>query len=275
MIISSSEIIPGLIKRIKQQKKGYLTNFFFDAAKLELWINLRLLEYEEIGNTIFIFRKKAGFYNLFFISTDIQTLSKDINLLENRANDTLYLVDLIGQSTCVTELRKAFEKNGYFDYVSLLRMSKTTNKDQVERGFDHIFDADRSKGELVNLLLQKYFDPYAEQLPLIEEINKWIENNGILLYSDDSEIIQGFLIYELIGQTSYLRYWFVHPDHREKKIGSALLQKFLNLSKDSKRQLFWVIQTNNNAIKRYEHYGFKKEELFDQIMSNKNICYEG
>ena len=36
--------------------------------------------------------------------------------------------------------------------------------------------------------------------------------------------------------------------------------------KDTKRQIFWVIRTNENAIKRYKHYGFNEENMFDYVM---------
>jgi hypothetical protein len=53
-----------------------------------------------------------------------------------------------------------------------------------------------------------------------------------------------------------------------------LLNEFFSNSVGTKRQLFWVIQTNENAIKRYIHYGFNSENLYDYILTNKKIFYE-
>ena len=58
----------------------------------------------------------------------------------------------------------------------------------------------------------------------------------------------------------------LHPDYRDKKVGSRLLRRFFEEGKDTKRQLFWVIRTNENAIKRYKHYGFNEENMFDFVM---------
>jgi GNAT superfamily N-acetyltransferase len=87
--------------------------------------------------------------------------------------------------------------------------------------------------------------------------------------------IAGFIIYQLVGVTLYLRYWFVSPLFRDRKFGSKLFNYFLLKGKDSKRQLFWVIQTNENAISRYKHYGFKEEKIYNFVLTNKNIKYEG
>ena len=110
-------------------------------------------------------------------------------------------------------------------------------------------------------------------MPTYKELVDWIRQEHISLYEVDGKIA-GFIIYDLNGQTSYLRYWFVHPEYRNKKIGSILLNKFFSDNQEAKRQLFWVIQSNENAIKRYKHYGFESENLYDFIMTNKNIQYE-
>ena len=48
----------------------------------------------------------------------------------------------------------------------------------------------------------------------------------------------GFLIYELSNATLYLRYWFTHPDHRDKKVGSRLLRRFFEEGKDTNGSCF-------------------------------------
>ena len=80
-----------------------------------------------------------------------------------------------------------------------------------------------------------------------------------------------FLIYELNATTLYLRYWFTHPDYRDTKVGSRLLRRFFEEGKDTKRQLFWVIRTNENAIVRYRPYGFAEENMFDYVFERQAV----
>ena len=86
--------------------------------------------------------------------------------------------------------------------------------------------------------------------------------------------IVGFIIYDLYSTTLYLRYWFVDPLHRNLKIGSKLFREFRNRGKNTSRQLFWVIRSNQNAIKRYLHYGFKEENMYNYVLINNNENYE-
>ncbi len=118
-----------------------------------------------------------------------------------------------------------------------------------------------------------YFDPKAEQLPDTVDLLFWVEQKNIILFEEKGRVV-GFIIYDLKVTTLYLRYWFVHPDYRDQKIGSQLFKEFLSRGKDTQRKLFWVIRSNENAIKRYIHYGFKEDKMYNFVLINKQIKYE-
>ena len=121
---------------------------------------------------------------------------------------------------------------------------------------------------LIRKQLHQYFDEKTEQIPYDEELKDYTKQRHILV-CDEKGIMAGFLIFELNATTLYLRYWFTHPDFRDKKVGSRLLRRFFEEGKDTKRQLFWVIQTNENAKVRYRHYGFSEEDMYDFVMEYK------
>jgi ribosomal protein S18 acetylase RimI-like enzyme len=153
-------------------------------------------------------------------------------------------------------------------------MSRITVPNESEKpSLSLVKKAQSSDVNAILNLFHNYFDPIAEQLPTEDEIYNWIKKDHLILVQEKEEI-QGFVIFDLIGVTSYLRYWFVHPEYRNRKLGSILLNEYFKVSARSKRQLFWVIQSNENAISRYLHYGFKHENLNDYILTNENISYE-
>lgn len=274
--VQSVDTTLTLMKEVKNLKKGFLTNFFLDPGKTSLWINLNIFNYEQIGDTFFLFRKNGGFQNLFYISTQAENLLNDIKVLTSRYPEETFVTDVVGRIADINKIEDLFLANCFYRYTSLVRMSALTaglKKPSASDG--SVLYAGLSDVDIIDNLLKSYFDAYAEQLPLREELNNWASNKRILIYREGDNVIEGFLIFDIIGQTSYLRYWFVHPDYREKKIGSFLLNKFFEEGIDILRRLFWVINTNQNAIKRYEHYGFRKEELFDYVLINKNLTYEG
>jgi ribosomal protein S18 acetylase RimI-like enzyme len=272
-ILSSQDVLT-LKQQVTFLKMGFLTNFFIDIQKIDLLISKKILSYKNVNNTVFFFKTSENFINLYYFTTNIESLKKDLQILLIENQEVTYIVDIIEKKNNISPIREVFLNSSFRQYTSLIRMSRIiTDSEIYSKKNLNIEFANPKKAIEIYDLLQIYFDTFAEQLPFIEEIEFFITKNNIILYLEDDKII-GFLIYELIGLTSYLRYWFVHPDHRDKKIGSSLLNTFFELSKDTKRQLFWVIESNENAIKRYEHFGFVKEDLLDCVMINKDKTYE-
>jgi ribosomal protein S18 acetylase RimI-like enzyme len=274
-VVSEINQVLGFIEKVKHGAVNYNSNFYLDIQKVELWISLQILEIEEFGDTIFFIRRNKEFFNLYFVTGNPDSLKSNLNILQIKYSNSIFVIDLVGIENNINEFNDLFLQNGYYLYTSLMRMSKTSNDLSIRiiEG-EKITYAQRADAATIFSYFTEYFDPYCEQIPLVEEISKWINNGQLIIYSEDKKNIQGFLIYEKIGQTAYLRYWFVHPGHRDKKIGSALIHFFFKECSSVKRQIFWVIRSNTNAIKRYEHYGFKAESLIDVVFINRNTRYE-
>jgi ribosomal protein S18 acetylase RimI-like enzyme len=202
-------------------------------------------------------------------------LETDLELIRSTHNDETLTIDFISNENR-REISDIIQKAGFRKYTSLIRMSSFNIDRNLQGERDqNLFYADESFLSVLEDLFKLYFDPFCEQIPQINELKEWINNKGLIIYSNDEIDIQGFIIFELTGQTAYLRYWFVHPNYRNMGVGSALIRKFFSDCKDSKRQLFWVIESNQNAIMRYSHFGFSKETLVNTLFINKEYKYEG
>lgn len=247
---------------VRSLKKGYITNFFLDLKKHSLWIEKGVLELSQIGETLFIFKKNDDFYNLFFCSTTLESLSDSLERMQYYN----FSIDIVGDQCSIDCLKVPFLEKGFSTYKSLVRMSRGTiaQEQQADRR-NNIVCATKEDAKVVLSLLYDHFDKRAEQIPFLEEIENWAEQNTLLLSKKDNKIV-GFVAYEMMGVTQYLRYWFVDPECRGDKIGSSLLREFFCKGNQSKRQLFWVLKDNMNAIVRYQHYGFSFEKLFDDVL---------
>lgn len=262
--IENSDQIFEQIEIIKAKRKGYLTNFYHNKKKIALWISHKMLFYLSIGDTLFVFKENNDFFALFYCTTNIEQLQRALTLLRIELPGTTLVVDIIGNEYSLREIESAFIGNSYKIYASLCRMSRAISEKELVCN-SNIFFAIPEDAITIELLLKQYFDPLCEQIPLLEEIIEWIDLKHLLVCKED-DLVVGFLIFDLIGLTSYLRYWFTHPAHRDKKVGSRLLRKFFYESNSTKRQLFWVLEENENAIKRYRHYGFECENMYDKVL---------
>lgn len=249
---------------IRALRKGFLTNFFLDPVKHGLWIEKGDCYIEHLGSTLFIVKQSLTFWNVFYCSTTIDEFGTDLSsfMAEHPAKTMMF--DIVGRDVQCQPMVELFRSKNCKEATSLVRMTR------MAEPFDYISDATIRKATeadipQVSLLLHKYFDAQTEQIPYDEELTDYARQ-GHVLVCEEQGLMAGFLIYELNSTTLYLRYWFTHPDFRDKKVGSRLLRRFFEEGRDTKRQLFWVIRSNENAIKRYRHYGFAEENMFDYVM---------
>jgi ribosomal protein S18 acetylase RimI-like enzyme len=73
-------------------------------------------------------------------------------------------------------------------------------------------------------------------------------------------------MFEPMGLTSHLRYWYVDEAFRNQGIGARLMRRFFRLSSGSQRLILWVAGDNSDALAKYRHYGFREDTLVDRIM---------
>lgn len=259
--------------KVKNLKKKLITNFFSSSEKVEIWISKDQFFTIEIGEVFFFIKKDLEFYTLFFIAPSNDELDRSLTELLINLKDEVLMLDIVQREES-SDVLNIFYSKSFNLYTSLVRMNRLNHQvDLLSISTDGIKEA--SRHHLIPLydMLHSFFDDKAEQLPDEKELINWIENKNVLIYEEDNQI-GGFLIYEIIGSTLYLRYWFVHPYFREKRVGSKLFNEFETKGKDTNRHLFWVIRSNENAIKRYRHYGFVEEKMYNFVLTNKNLKYE-
>lgn len=267
--VDSFEEVQSLFNEIRNLKKGFITNFYPEHFCISLWCRYDSLFYVRYADTIFFLRKREQFANLFYCSVSERALKDVLPVFLKEYGELVLVTDLVGNEAVVS-CRQLFLTEGFYEHTLLVRMSRVGLSALIDENVS-VTEVDSAVLEDIPSLMElyaSYFDPYSEQIPLKEELERWIGVGHVLVRRVKGEIA-GFLIYDLTGMTLYLRYWFVHPDYRDLKVGSILLREFLLRGKDSKRQLFWVIDSNENAIKRYLHYGFSKERMFDYVLIKK------
>lgn len=262
--VESIEQLQQLPAEIKRLRQGFITNFFLDPVKHGLWIEKGDCFWEREGNTLFFIKQSRTFWNVFYCSTTKDELSINLSTFLSKYNNETMMFDVVGRDVQCQPMVELFLSKGCKEATSLVRMTRMTTP--MEYTADStIRKATEQDTPVVSQLLHNYFDEKTEQIPYDEELFDYARQ-GHVLVCEEGEQIAGFLIYELNATTLYLRYWFTHPDYRDKKVGSRLLRRFFDEGKDTKRQLFWVIRTNENAIVRYKHYGFTEENMFDFVM---------
>ena len=260
-IVKIVEELQQKVAEIRSLRRGFITNFFLDPVKHGLWVEKGDCYVERMDSTLFIIKQSPKFWNVFYCSTTLDDFSHDLSGFMAEHPDATMMYDIVGRDIQCQPTVELFRSKGCKEATSLVRMTRMTTPMEYTAD-SSIRKATEQDIPAVSLLLHTYFDEQTEQIPYEEELLGYARQGHVLVCEEEGKMA-GFLVYELNATTLYLRYWFTHPDYRDRKVGSRLLRRFFEEGKDTKRQLFWVIRTNENAIVRYRHYGFAEENMFD------------
>lgn len=261
-IVSSLEEIRTSICRVRTLRKGYITNFFFEPHKVDMWCSHGILGIIETEETAIFLKKDDGFTSLFYCTTNIYEL---YSALVKLPQNCIYVVDQIIDRRTDSSILHTFEKAGYKIRKTLVRMSKINEESYRINLHDnlHVYESDIP---IIENYLKNNFDKFSEQLPTNEELKSFVDDQHIIVKRVNNDIA-GFIIYDKTPSTLYLRYWFVNSKFRNQGVGSSLFHEFTKRGCGCKRHMLWVMEDNTNAIIRYKHYGYDEENMKNYVLT--------
>jgi len=259
------------IQRVKSNAPAFCTNFFPWERKLRGWIDHAELFGEFRDEVAFFMRKDRDFWHLYFCAAGGETLKRGIALLTDLKKEPV-VVDLIGNESASNELAVLIESGEFRPYRRFHRMARTGLAHVQPSGANGspVVYADRADAPTILNLLCHSFDRYAEQLPMLYEIETAIDNRQVLVAKHEGTLA-GLLFFETQGFTSMLRYWLVSERFRAFRFGSALMYGYFTTQKTVRRFVLWVLTGNENAIQKYQHYGYVADGLVNLVLANQII----
>lgn len=266
-IVNSYNAIITYVNSVRGLHKGFITNFFPDQRKVDIWCSHKMFWVQELDEAVLFIKKDDGFTSVMYCATNLEKLFAAISQLPS---DNVYVIDQIVDARTDTSMISRFETAGFKVRKTLLRMSKVI-KESLNVTSEGCFNATESDIPVIRELLFDNFDKLSEQLPTNEELKDFVDNQHIIVKKINN-LIAGFIIYDQTPSTLYLRYWLVNNRFRNQGVGSALFREFSKRGNSCKRHMLWVMEDNDNAIVRYKHYGYKEENMKNYVLTlNLNI----
>lgn len=267
VVVCDKEGIYDVVRRqfdvIRDLREGFISNFYVSEQAFRFLQSNGKMTLLWHSKSAALIREADDFCILYYASTSNEQLGVDLPAFLLSTTTRPIAVDLLGREKDMASLQSPFVGNGFTLYSKLMRMSRYTNTEELKQ--ESVLYAEPSHASEILSLLHQNFDPLCEQLPFLEQIKSWIAQNRILIRVINQKVV-GFIIFELIGLTSYMRYWWADPNYRNQKIGSSLMRAMFFESTQTKRQQLWVLQNNSNAIACYQHYGYTAENMLDYVL---------
>lgn len=261
----------GAIQKAKTGASGFITNFFPVQRKLQGWIDHGDFFCESDESAALFFRKDRDFQHFYFCAANAAALQErmatSIVLKRERV-----VTDLVGAEAALTDLLALLKAGGFRQLTRLCRMTRTTpvEAQQSSPSDSQIVCATQADCRAVLDLLERSFNRYGEQLPMLYELETAVADGQILVAKHEGAIA-GMLFFETQGFTSTIRYWLVDGRFRSFRFGSALMRRYFETQSAVRRFVLWVIADNESVIQKYRHYGFAPEGLVDYALANQMV----
>jgi GNAT superfamily N-acetyltransferase len=265
--VESREALLESIGRVNRQAKEFTTTFFATPQQIEDWIDRGVLL--QLVNTegVLILRRSRDCSYVYHVAQSNESLSRALTTLNGGAT---WVAELVGRAEDTCGSARVYGEHGFVERATLVRMARTNEGASSDTVNDtQVLFAQRNELDDVAEFLGQLLDPLVDHIPEKRDLESAIAGQQVLIVRRDDGV-GGALIFETTGATSHLRYWYVRPSLRGQGIGAQLVQRFLQLCRASRRIILWVAQVNSDAIAKYEHYGFRKEEIADRIMVKRS-----
>jgi ribosomal protein S18 acetylase RimI-like enzyme len=242
------------------------TNLFVSQENLEKYASQNKLWGVWDTGACLLLRRDRDFFHLYGIYSNVDRFE---HLLNDLDNEETYVADLLGRNNSQLIQEASFRRCGFEIHRELKRIARLPSELDLPPHTQKIEVLSQQYSVQVLDHLEKFFDRFSEQIPELEDIEQAMCQGQIIGTFRDG-YLAAFLYYEADTKISNLRFWFVHPDFRDEKIGGYLIRKYLHNLGSSKVSHLWVVRDNVNAIKRYEHYGYVDESLTDRVLIRRN-----
>jgi hypothetical protein len=265
-------VVSDAIQQVKAGAPAYCTNFFPVQRKLQEWVEHGELLVENRGEAAFFLRQDRDFWHFYFCARDVAALRREITALADLRSRRL-AADLVGSEEALRDVIGALASAGFRPHARLQRMARAGGPMtlQASTGDAPVGWTEQADGPAVLDLLEAAFDRFADQLPLLREIEAAIAARQILAVKVEGTLA-AVLYFETQGFTSTVRYWAVAAQFRARRLGAVLMRRYLESHSAVRRFTLWVVADNRNAIEKYRHYRYEPDGLVDHVLVNELIA---
>lgn len=257
----------------KAQKYKYTSFTYIDEEEIDIISSNRILEEQD---HIFIIKEEKVQFHIYWAAQNkeafIKGILKSLKIIDqSNANKKRIYLGFIHEDFLFDLEKLGFSIDSqFFDFW----IKDTGTLDVQQPSFVNVRLMNKEEYKEVGAVtrscrgLSRGFN--GEEDAFVKE---WInDENSCIIVAEENNTVVGACFMNIYGFDSekgtvaWLREIAVHPDHQGKGIGYSLIHYGLNWGKKQGAvRSFLAVDSNNNAIKLYEKFGYRKADGFGEI----------
>lgn len=236
------------------------SNCYFKIEELREWIAEGIVQGYSFENSWILTIRKNGFIKLYFLADTFDWTDK-LPEIKKSAGGLDVVVEIVTRGNLDDyDLRK------YFPFENVIRYDRLRSKGiEVDINKEPISYAKGSDFTQLRDMMDKTFQPIGDYIPSDKELDEFLSGENIICMKEGCKI-EGFIIYEDKGKTSYIRMVCVSEDVRGRGLGERLMKMYFAIHQEYKGFTLWCRIDNAPAMKLYEKVGrYSNEDLHNYV----------
>lgn len=256
--VDSSCIYDKYIEAVGRRYK--YSNCYFQKEELKEWLRDKLAACYDSGDSFVLTVQKKGFVKLYFLA-DTFDWTSELPEIKKHAGDFDLAVEIVKHGNLEDyDLRKYFPCRKLIQYDRLRSKGIETNVQEEEVTY-----CEKSDFIKLRAMMDETFHPIGDYIPSDQELDAFLSGRNVICVRD-GEKIEGFIIYEDKGKTSYIRMVCVNRSARGKGQGERLMRMYFAVHQGYKGFTLWCRADNTPAMKLYAKLGqYRNEDLHNFV----------
>lgn len=243
------------------------SNCYFQVNQMKQWLaDKRISFYEILDNGFVLLEHREEYSKLYFYCQDFEWM-KDFALLKEESINKTVVVEVVAKGDQNPYNLSEILPVNKIKHYTRFRKNQIYTDEMAQVAYEEPSYCINTDATVIEQMIRDTFESIGDEIPTHTEILRFINRRNIICIrkEKDESDLEGYIIFEDKGKTSYIRNVCVINHSRGKGIGKRLLNMYFGIHKDYKSFTLWCNDENVFAQKLYESAGYDNESLFNTI----------
>ncbi len=256
-ITGKEQIYQLYLETIKNRYK--YSNCYFQPDSMEEWLKADRITCYSSEQALLMLVNESDYLKLFFYADDFEWVH-EIEKIKETSPDTM-VIEVVTRG-----------EPGDYDFNTMIACRAVVTYERLRSSGipsesasqAYFYCTEKNHKELRNLM-DRTFMPIGDRIPTDAELEQFLVSKSVIGIREDDQLA-GFLIFEDMRKTSYVRMICVNEAFRGKGFGNELMKSYFSIHKDFKSFTLWCKADNRPALNLYMNkWNYKRENLYNYI----------
>ena len=242
------------------ERRFIYSNCYFQKEDLNEWIKEGLVQCYCSEDCFVLVLQKCGFIKLYFLSNSFDWTSK-LNEIKKHAGDSEIAIEIVTRGKL-----DDYDLRRYCLFKKVIQYDRLRSKGiEINEKDEHPSYCKQADFMQLRVMMDENFSSIGDYIPSDKELEGLLDGQNVICVKDRDKV-EGFIIFEDKGKTSYVRMVCINKDSRGRGLGERLMKMYFAIHREYKGFTLWCKSDNVPAMRLYEKVGqYSDEDIHNYV----------